>query len=199
MAEIPTYPDETDADRRIGALHSAVAAAQAECEQLRGELGTSKMHLAGLEEINQRHAETNRKALDLLGIKYPGLCNDKVWGGGIVEGIEQLITERDSAQAQLARSRSVSAWAAQSRAIAKLTKERDEAVTLRDAFASGQDALNKRLVEIGEQYDNLLRRHGAEVAEQIAVFVGNSMDTDAPGDWRLLPRRIRAMEWKKTP
>jgi hypothetical protein len=40
-----------------------------------------------------------------------------------------------------------------------------------------------------------------ETAEQIAVFVGDSMNTEAPGDWRLLPRRIRAMEWKrvKTP
>lgn len=191
MAEIPTYPDETDDDRRIGALHSAVAGAQAECERLRGELATSKMHLAGMEEINQRNAETNRKALDLLGIKYPGLCNDKVWGGGIVEGIEQLITERDSAHAQLARSRSVSAWAAQSRAIAKLTKERDEAMTAQDAFARGQ---------YGQyDYDNLLRQHGAEVAEQIAMFVRDSLDTDAPGDWRLLPRRIRAMEWKKKP
>lgn len=54
------------------------------------DLGHSQRFLAAELAVNDRHRETNRKALDLLGIKYPGLCNEYVWGGGIVEGIEDL-------------------------------------------------------------------------------------------------------------
>lgn len=59
--------------------------------------------LAMLTAENARHAERNRKALELLGITYPGLCNDEVWGGGIVEGIEALKKQLDTALADNAR------------------------------------------------------------------------------------------------
>jgi len=38
-----------------------------------------------------------------------------------------------------------------------------------------------------------------EVAEQIAAFVGEFMDTEPVGDWRLLPRQIRANAWRPSP
>jgi hypothetical protein len=67
----------------------------AECARLQTECGRLQTDVA-------RHTERNRKALDLLGIKYPGLCNDRVWGGGIIKGIEELQRERDAYRAALA-------------------------------------------------------------------------------------------------
>ncbi len=42
----------------------------------------------------------------------------------------------------------------------------------------------------------LIQTAERQTAEAIADFVGTTMDNEPPGDWRLLPRRIRAQEWK---
>ncbi len=68
-------------------------ALEAKCARLGGELATSQRFLKAEVAVNQRHAESDKRALDLMGIKYPGLCNDRVWGGGVVEGIEELQNE----------------------------------------------------------------------------------------------------------
>ncbi len=39
----------------------------------------------------------------------------------------------------------------------------------------------------------------ARVVEAIADFVGDFMDCEPVGDWRLIPRQIRAGEWKDKP
>jgi len=63
--------------------------------ELTEALGHSQRFLKAEMEANREHAERNVKALDLMGIKHPGLCNSRVWGGGVIEGIEELIRERD--------------------------------------------------------------------------------------------------------
>lgn len=106
------------------------------------------------------------------------------------------------------------------------SSERDELAHLRAALATAERELAEARAELAKEEswandltterDTLraeverLRAAGAwkpeevwreevadEVAEQIAVFVGDFMDSEPPGDWRLIPRLIRAGSWRK--
>ena len=50
-----------------------------------------------------------------------------------------------------------------------------------------------------QQGDRIEVETEARTAEAIADFVGDFMDCEPVGDWRLIPRQIRAGEWKAKP
>ncbi len=117
-----------------------------------------------------------RTAVPALLAEVERLTKERdMWRRGGFDGIDALADKLGRVESQLA------------------TAERE-----RDAFSRGQDALQRRLAEIGAQYDNLLRRAQDDAARMIANFI-DALYGQGFGKPTRIAADIRAGAWRKDP
>jgi hypothetical protein len=124
------------------------------------ERDEARRFLAAETAANVRHGERNREALDLLGITYPGLCTDKVWGGGIIEGIEELKRENGEARA-LADVRG--------REVTRLTEELAMVLVARDEKSMLRKLLAEACAELDDTGGEFAARRASDIRKEAGI------------------------------